>query len=81
MLPSYPYYLNGDLLAAAFSGAAGDTVPDVCLATNGHGTTLPTVIQVSASADGVSEGTGQYSYAYPATEDVVNLNVTLVCED
>jgi hypothetical protein len=75
ILPSYPSAVPGDVLSAAFSRAAGDTVPNVCRATNGHGLTVSTYVQIYATA-----AAGNDAPSYLAYDDMIPLTVTLACQ-
>jgi hypothetical protein len=75
-----PMHASVDMLVEAFEETLGDTLTDVCEATNQRGVTVATPMYVTVGASGLNPTTGLYSTTLLAQAQPVSVNVTLMCE-
>jgi hypothetical protein len=75
-----PYWPGVDLLTAAFEETVGDSLANVCTATNQNGTTLSTPVYVSFYGWGTGVATGQSIDTTVVQQQPVPVNVTLKCQ-
>ncbi len=75
-LPQLPWI---DMLTAAFEETAGDTLANICAATNQHGTTLLTPMYVNVWTTGTNLAFGIMSVDALTQNQAVSIEVTLQC--